>query len=174
MFILQFIAKIFKILRSDTSPKEIAIGFILGMVIGLTPFLSLHNFVIILMIILFSINVSMAIFSFGIFSGVAYLFDPLFHDLGFLLLVDFNFLKGIWSSLYNVPVLALSRYNNTIVMGSLASAIVLLLPCYIFMKKFVVVYREKLDPKFQKWKIVQTVKGSKIYTIYNKIRNWSE
>ena len=46
MFILQYIAKLFKILRSAATPEQIAGGLILGMIPGLTPFMSLHNLII--------------------------------------------------------------------------------------------------------------------------------
>lgn len=174
MFVLQFLAKLVKILRSAASPRQIAGGFVLGMIIGLTPFLCLHNLIVFILIIILNVNIAMAIFSFGIFSGVAYLFDPLFHNLGYFLLVDLSSLRGLWTAMYNIPVIALSRYNNTVVMGSMALALVLILPMYIFTIKFVIVYREKIDSRIQKLKIVQTLKGSKIYSIYEKIKNLGE
>jgi len=57
-------------------------------------------------------------------------------------------------------------------MGSLVVAILFIVPFYFFSKKFVIVYREKIDPKLQKLKIVQVVKGSKFYSIYEKISDW--
>lgn len=172
MFILEFLAKLFKILRSEVSPHQIAWGMVFGMIIGMTPFWSLHNLILIFLIIILKVNIAMAILSFGIFSGIAYIFDPLFHNLGFFILVDMSGLKNLWTTLYNIPVIALSRYNNTVVMGSLFVSILLIIPFYFSSKKFVLVYREKIDPKFQKLKIVQVVKGSKFYSIYEKISDW--
>lgn len=174
MFILEFLAKLFKILRSEVSPSQIAWGMVLGMIIGLTPIWSLHNLILFFLIIILKVNIAMAILSFGIFSGFAYIFDPVFHNLGYYILVDISSLKSLWTTLYNIPVVALSRYNNTVVMGSLTIAILFIFPFYIFSKKFVVVYREKIDPKFQKLKIVQIVKGSKFYSIYQKISDWRQ
>ncbi|MFC2088238.1 TIGR03546 family protein [Calditrichota bacterium] len=172
MFILEFLAKLFKILRSEVSPSQIAWGMVLGMIIGITPIWSLHNLILFILIIILKVNIAMALLSFGIFSGIAYILDPLFHSLGYYLLVDISSLHGLWTTLYNIPVVALSRYNNTVVLGSLIVAILFILPFYIFSKKFVVVYREKIDPKLQKLKIVQVIKGSKFYSIYQKISDW--
>ena len=97
--------------------------------------------------------------------------DPLFHHFGYFILVDLSFLKGLWTTLYNVPVIALSKYNNTVVMGSLATSLLLCLPVFLLVKKGIISYRENIDTKMQKWKIVQMVKGSKLYSIYQKIRN---
>lgn len=172
MLIVQYIAKLIKILRSAATPGQIAGGFILGMILGLTPLWSLHNLVVLFILIILNVNISMAIFSFIIFSGIAYLLDPVFHNLGFFLLVDMASLKAFWTSVYNFPILGLSRFNNTVVMGSLVASLILLVPVFFISKKGVIAYREKIDPKFQKWKLIQAVKGTKIYSVYEKVSNW--
>ena len=174
MFIVEILAKIFKILRSGESPNKIAAGFTMGMIIGMTPFMTFHNLVLILLIIILNVNLASSLFAIAIFSGLAYLFDPLFHSIGYFLLVDVSFLNGFWTMLYSFPLLALSRYNNTVVTGSLAMAIVFILPVFFFAKYFVVYYRKKLDPKLQKLKIVQAVKGSKFYSLYAKYKGLGE
>jgi len=174
MFIIEFIAKLIKILRSAASPAQIAGGFMLGMVLGLTPLLTLHNLIIFILIIIFNVNIAMAIFSFGIFSGIAYLFDPLFHNLGYYLLVDVTSLHDLWTRLYNIPVIALSRYNNTVVMGSLVTALILMITVYFLTSIGVIQYREKIDSRVQKLKIMQVIKSSSIYNFYQKIKSLGE
>ncbi len=170
MFFIKFAAKLFKILRSGESPNKIAAGFSLGMILGLTPLLTVHNFILILLLIILNINLASALFAFAIFSGVAYLLDPLFHSLGYFLLTGIPALHGIWTFLYGFPVVALSAYNNTVVAGGLAISILLLIPVFPAMKYFVLYYRSHIDPALQKFKIVQLVKGSKFYTAYEKIK----
>jgi uncharacterized protein (TIGR03546 family) len=174
MFIIQFLSKLIKILRSAASPAQIAGGLMLGMILGLTPLFTVHNLFIFIVIIILNVNIAMAIFSFGIFSGIAYLFDPVFHNLGYYLLVDVPSLQATWTSLYNIPVVALSRYNNTVVMGSLVTALVLMIPVYFLSKTGVIQYREKIDARIQKLKIVQALKSTAIYNFYEKIKAWGE
>jgi len=171
MFGIELLAKLVKILRSAASPNQIAAGFMIGMIIGLTPFWTLHNIILIVLLIIVNINIGTAIFSFLLFSAIAYLADPLFHHFGYFLLVDVESLKNLWTFLYNIPLIALSRYNNTVVMGSLLVALILSVPMYFLAKFGVIYYRENIDKKMQKWKIVQTIKGSKIYSFYEKISN---
>ena len=171
MFGIEILAKLVKILRSAASPNQIAAGFVIGMVIGLTPFWTLHNLVLIIILIILNINIGTAIYSFILFSAIAYLADPLFHHIGYFLLVDMESLKNLWTFLYNLPFVALSRYNNTVVMGSLVIALLLTVPMYFLAKSGIIYYRENIDKKMQKWKIVQAVKGSKIYSFYEKIKN---
>ncbi len=141
------------------------------MIIGLTPIWSLHNLIVFILLIILNVNLGMAIFSFLLFSGFAYIFDPMFHSLGFWILVEIPALKELWTTMYNAPIIGFSKFNNTVVMGSLVVSLVLLIPAYFAVKWFVVYYRQHIDAKMQKWKIVQMVKGSKIYNLYEKIRN---
>jgi len=174
MFVIEILAKIFKILRSGESPNKIAAGFTLGMIIGLTPIWSVHNMILILLIIIFNVNLASSLFALAIFSGLAYLFDPLFHNLGYYLLVDVSALNGLWANLNGIPIAALSRYNNTVVIGSLVSAIIFSLPLFPSTKYFVLYYRKQIDPKLQKLKIIQVIKGSKFYSIYEKYKGLGE
>jgi len=172
MFPLQFIGKLVKILHSAATPGQIAGGFILGMIMGLTPFWSLHNLVIILILILLNVNIAMAIFGFLVCSMFAYLLDPLFHSIGYFLLVDLTFMEGIYTTFYGIPVIALSRFNNTVIMGSLASSLILLIPVFMLVKRGVIHYRESVMVRMEKWKIVKAVKGSKVYSWYSKYAEW--
>jgi uncharacterized protein (TIGR03546 family) len=171
MFVLEFVAKLIKILRSEISPNQISWGFVFGMILGLTPFWSLHNLLVVILIIILKVNLATAIFGFGIFSAIAYLIDPLFHSFGFFLLVDLESLNTFWTWLYNVPILALSKFNNTVVMGSFVSSLILMLPVYLLVKIGVINYREKIDVKIKNWKFIKLIKGTKIYSMYEKIRD---
>ena len=171
MFFLKLLSKLLKALRSAASPGQLAGGFILGMIIGLTPVWSLHNLVVVVLIIILNVNISMAIFSFALCSGFAYLLDPLFHSFGYWLLVDVSALYGLWKFMAETPLLALGRFNNTVVLGSFIVSVLLLIPMYFLVKHGVVLYREKIDARIQKWKIIQAIKSSKLYSLYQKISN---
>ena len=171
MFGIELLAKLVKILRSAASPNQIAAGFVIGMIIGLTPFWTLHNIILIIILIIVNINIGTALFSFILFSAIAYLADPIFHHFGYFLLVDMESLNSLWTFLYNLPLIALSRYNNTVVIGSFVIAMIISLPTYFLAKVVVIYYRENIDSQIQKWKLVQAIKGSKIYSFYEKIRN---
>jgi uncharacterized protein (TIGR03546 family) len=116
----------------------------------------------------------MALFSFALFSAFAYVLDPLFHQIGFFVLADQTGLRIFWTFLYNTPIIPLTRFNNTVVMGSLLLSVVLIWPVFFSVKKGVIWYRENIDTKMQKWKIVKAVQGSKVYEFYQKIRKLGE
>jgi len=172
MFFLQFISKFIKVMRAGASPAQIAGGFSLGFLIGLTPFFTLHGAIILGIVFLLNVNLSAATFAIFIASFGAFLLDPLFHNLGFYLLTGVHALQALWTKLYNMPVAPLTRFNNTVVMGSFIGGLVLLAPVYFGMKKFVVAYREGLEAKIKKWKIVQVITGSKVWQWYERLRDW--
>jgi hypothetical protein len=47
--------------------------------------------------------------------------------------------------------------------------VVLVVPVFILMKRFVVLYRERWEQKVRRWKIVQAVKGSRLFEWVGRI-----
>jgi uncharacterized protein (TIGR03546 family) len=117
------------------------------------------------------VNISAALVALTVFSLFAFLLDPAFHWVGYQILTNIDALKAFWTTLYNAPVAPLTRFNNTVVMGSFISALILFLPVYIGMKKFVVAYRAHVGSKVEKWKVYQWVKRSTLVQWYEKLRD---
>lgn len=170
MFFFNIFGKILKILRSNQTPAQIAGGFVLGMLLGITPFWSLVNVLLLFILIIVNVNLSAAILGYAVFSAVVYLADPLFHSLGFWLLVDVNALHPFWTALYHAPVLPYTRFNNTVYLGSFLIGLLFSVPLYIGVKSFVVHYREKYEARVNNWKWVKWLKTSKVYSWYNKLK----
>jgi len=170
MFWLKLIANFIKILREGQTPAQVAGGFALGSILGLSPMLTLQGLIIWLVILILDVNLSAATLSLLLFSLIAFIFDPLFHQLGYFLLVNIDGLKGIWTTLYNAPIAPLTRFNNTVVIGSFVSALILFPIVYLSMKKFVISYRSTIGKRIQKTKIYQIVSKSWIVQTYQRIR----
>ncbi|MBN2323261.1 MAG: TIGR03546 family protein [Spirochaetes bacterium] len=166
---LKFVGKIFKALRSASSPRQIAGGFILGMLIGLVSLKSLFSAVAIILILVLNVNVAMAASGYAVFRLVTWLVDPWLHTLGYSMLAEAAFLQPAWIYLYNLPLVSFTRFNNTVVMGGFTAYAVLVVPVFILIKRFVVVYRERLEEKVNRWKIVQAVKGSRLFEWVGRI-----
>ncbi len=164
--ILKYISKLLKALASEASPGQIAGGFILGMIIGLTPLMSLHNLVIVILIIILKVNFGMAILSFLIFSGIAYLADPVFHNFGIWLL-EKESLQAIWTSMYDNEFWAITKFYNTVVLGSFLIALILCIPMFPLTRVGVVQYRKHIHERVMKTKAMKWLKGTKLYTVYN-------
>ena len=170
MFWLNFIFKLISVLQSGKDPRNIAGGFALGMVIGLTPILSLHNLIIALVILVLDVSIPAALFAIFIGLGFAYIFDPQFHALGYFLLVQVTALKPFWTQLYNLPIAPLTKFYNTVVLGSLVSGLVLLYPIYFGFKLIVKWYQLHLAEKVARLRIVQIINGNSLIQLYNRIK----
>jgi uncharacterized protein (TIGR03546 family) len=170
MFGLELIGKILKVLRSNESPNQIAAGFILGMILGITPFFSLINLLIIFVIVIISVNISAAILAYVVFTAVVYIADPLLNSLGYLLLVNVDFLKPLWTFFYHAPIIPYSSYNNTVYLGSLLAGILLIWPMFKGVKVFIINYRKKYEKRVQNWKWMKALKTSNVYSIYQRLK----
>ncbi len=171
MFWLKLVSNFIKILREGQTPAQVAGGFALGSILGFSPMFTLQGIAVWLVILVLDVNLSAATLALMVFSLIAYIFDPLFHQLGYFLLVDVDSLKGLWTALYNAPVAPLTRFNNTIVMGSFVCALIFFTPMYFGMKKFVVAYRSSVGKRIEKMKIYQVISKSWIVQTYNRIRD---
>ncbi len=172
MFWFNIIKSFINIFREGQTPAQVAGGFALGTLIGFSPMLTLQGVLVWLVILVLDVNISAALLALTVCKLVAYLLDPLFHSLGFIVLVRIDFLQGLWTSFYNAPIAPLTRFNNTVVMGSFLFAAVCFVPVYLGMKHAVVAYRTHIHSRFEKWKIYQIVDRSKLLNYYRRIRDW--
>ena len=168
MLILKIIAGFLQALNAKATPRALAGGFALGAVIGLTPKGSLHNAIVLLLIFLLPVNKSASIVSGLLLAVIAPLGDPLFNAVGHSLLTS-SALRGVWTALYNTPVVPWTRFNNTLVLGSLLISLLLFVPLFLAAVWGVKKYRERVVAVASKWKIVHLIKVSKLYALYEKL-----
>jgi uncharacterized protein (TIGR03546 family) len=169
MIFLRIIAKIFRILNAEATPSQIAGGVTLGMIIGLTPTFSLHNIIVVFLILVIKVNLTAAILSMFAFDLIGYAVDPLSDWLGYTILTS-TALRPLWIEAYNAAIIPFTRFNNTIVMGSLVVSLILLYPIFRLAQYGVVRYRSDLAAKFQQWRIVKAVKMSRLYKYYQSYK----
>src|SRR5690554_5560137 len=167
---LGMLAKLLKALNSETSPWSLAWGVALGMVLGLTPLLSLHNLLVIFAVLALRINLSFFLISFTLSSGLAYLLDPAFNYAGELLLTSPKLL-ATWQVLYDMPLARLAQFNHTITLGSAVVALALLVPVLLLTYFMVVNYRSHIQLRISRLPIVNVIKGTKFWSLYQKASN---
>ena len=156
------ILKIFKALNSNASPWQLSLGVCLGAILGLTPFLSLHNVVVIFIALILNVNIGITIISGVLFAGVAYLLDPVFLLFGYTGLKAEE-LQGFWTQFFSCPVFILGNLNNTIVMGSLIVSLLLAIPLFFIFNVLVEKYRVSFSKFLEKFPFLKALKVVKIY-----------
>lgn len=169
MIFINFLAQILNILRSAATPPQIAAGFAMGMVAGLVPSLFVLIVVILLFIIL-NINISSGLLGMAIFGLIGYLIDPISNALGYFVLAQVGFLRPVWIAFYDTPFIPLTGFNNTIVMGNLVLAIILIIPMYRTAHLGMITYRQRYKEKVEQSTVVRFVQGWNIYQWYSKLK----
>ncbi len=165
---ISLIAKFLKVLNSEGDPGQISAAFCLGMIAGFTPLSTPHNFLVLFAALLFRVNLSGFILAFGIFSGVAYILDPLFSAIG-LAVLKAGPLEGLWTAMYNTAIWRIENFNNSVVMGSLVFCAVLVAPAYFVFNRLILKYRDHVLDRVKKLKIMQALKASKLFNAYQAI-----
>jgi uncharacterized protein (TIGR03546 family) len=168
---LRTIARLLKALNSETEPGQISLAVCFSMIAGLTPLLSLHNILVLFLILLLRVNLSAFILGFVFFSGVAYLIDPLFHRVGLAVLTA-GFLEGLWTTLYNSTLWRIEGFNDSVGLGSLLFSILLFVPLYFISNQLILRYRKHLLEWVNKTRIMQAFRASKLYHAYQSVSGW--
>ena len=161
--------RLVKALNSESNPAQLALGVVAGMFVGLTPLWSLSNLIIALLVFLFRINLSAFFLFWGVFSGIAYLVDPLMDWFGEALLTA-GVLEGMWTAMYNSDFWRLARFNNTLTLGGFMTALVLAAPVFFTTRVLVLRYRAHVLTWVRKTRIMQAIMASRFYQLYTR---WS-
>ncbi len=171
-FLLKTLNSLIKLLNSETAPSQLSAGMTFGMLVGLSPFLSLHNLFIFMIVCLFRVNFSMFFMSLAFFSILGFFGDPIFDRLGYWLLVDFTSLRPFWISITTGAIWPFFNFNNTIVMGSLGFGLLLFVPLFVAGIHFIKIYRSKWREQIQKSALVKSLKATPLYGVYLKYENF--
>jgi uncharacterized protein (TIGR03546 family) len=165
---IAMLAKLLKALNSDSAPGQIALAFALALITGLTPLFSLHNALIVLIACIVRINFGAFLLGTLFFSGLAYLIDPSAIALGESVLTDAAY-QGFLTDLYQSDFWRATRFNNTLVIGSLMIALVAFIPVLLISRLLISVYSHKLMVWVDKLKITKILKSSKLYKVYQAL-----
>lgn len=162
------LAKLLKALHSDAGPWQLAFGIMLGMMMGLTPLFRFHNLIILFIVLFFRVNLTTFLLGFAVFSLLAFALDPLMIGVGESLLSSQG-LQAMWTAFYNTGLGRVSQFYNSLTIGSLVVTS-LLAPVVLVLSKYLVVqYRQRFLAWAEKLWIVQVVKGSTVYQLYQKL-----
>ena len=169
MLILKFLQELFKALNSDGTPFQVGMGMALGLAFGLTPLVSLHNLVVLAIAMLTTVSMPGVFLGWAIATPLGFMFDPLFDKVGLALLMN-DALAPFFIWAVNTPVVALARLNNSIVLGSLVSWLVILVPSALIFRVLVARYRAHIYARLEQVKLVRMIKASKLYNLYELFR----
>ena len=170
LLVLKFLQSLVKTLHSEGTPIQIAAGFALGAALGLTPLFNAHNLLVVSALALLNVSFGSGLLSMALFAPLGFALDPLFDRIGHTLLVDATSLRPLWERLDNTPVLALTNFNNSVVLGSVLVWLALAVPVFFGSYYGVVHYRATVGARLRKTRIYHTIVASQVYNVYRWFR----
>ncbi len=165
---LKLIARLIKVLNSESDPAQISLALCLSMIVGFTPTYSLHNIFIFLIVLVLRVNLSAFILGYVLFSALGFILDPAFNFIGLKLLTSTT-LRGLWDWMYNITILRVERFNNSVVLGSLVVSLLLFIPLYKVINVGILRYRDHALKWIQKTRLAKIIKASKFFKVYRSI-----
>jgi len=157
--LFKIIGKLIIALNGNVKRSQIAAGFAWGILLGLIPAGNFFWIVLFICSFFFKHHHWSKIF----FMAVIKIISPLI-----VLWVDFlgwevlhiEALQPLFTTLYNMPFVPFTKFNNTLVMGGLIGGIALWLPSFIVFMILISIYRNNLAPKIRNSKLVKAIAKS--------------
>ena len=116
---------------------------------------------------MFRVQLGAATLSAFFFKFVAFLLDPAADPLGKWLL-EYPALRPTWTILYNMPFVPMTRFNDSIVMGSLVISLLLCPILFFVFRGLIFQYQTKLVQKFEASRAWKAFKATKLHDWYAK------
>ena len=155
---LKAIAKLLGAISSNTRPGAIAHAVSCGVLLGFMPKDNLLWYILFIFILF--MNIQRGAYALSILLGAAFtvFLDPLFDSVGYSILTVES-IKPYYASLLDIPFVAFTKFNNTVVMGSFVCGVAAYIPLYVLARLFVWAWRKYLAEKVRKLKIAAVLKN---------------
>ena len=150
---LKLIVRFLKAINSNQHPGEIAHAVCLGMILGFLPKNNALWYVLTVFFLFMRINKGTFALSTILFSLLAPALDPLFDTIGWCFLT-LDKLAPAFTWLLNIPFVGFTKFNNTIVSGSLLFSLLCYIPVYFIARLIIKLWRTKLSAALRKTKLI--------------------
>ncbi|MBQ9238010.1 MAG: TIGR03546 family protein [Treponema sp.] len=154
---ISYIAKLFSALNANVKPSQIAHAMCLGLILGFVPKNNLLWYMLFIFFLFVRINKSAYFLMTLLGLLVASRIDPLFDALGFRVLTFAPF-EPIFSWLLDIPFVGFTRFNNTVVCGSLVAGLIAYIPLFVLAMLLIKLWRASVAPALNKGVIAQAIK----------------
>ena len=144
---------------TESTPRQMALGLALGVFVGLIPKGNLLAIVLATLLAATRVNLAIATFAVVICSFCAFLFDSLFDRVGSFVLSQPS-LQGMFVEMINTPFMPWTDFNNSIVMGSFVTGLMLIFPIYRLSRPVFEKYSDKLAKRIRKWRYAKLLLGA--------------
>ena len=160
-FVLRPVRQFAQALVANDSPRQVAWGFVIGMMIGLVPKGNLTAILLGMLLLGLRVNKPVGLVGIGLFTYLGLFIDPFAHRLGSTVLV-WEPLRAAHTQLFEAAVSPLLGLNNTVVVGQLLIGLYLAYPIYWLAHRFAVRVQAPLSAWLLRYKAVRWLRGVEI------------
>ncbi len=158
-FLLRPVRQLAQALTANESPRQIAWGFVLGMMIGLLPKGNLLVVALTILLCALRVNKPAGLLAAGIFSLCGPLLDGLAHHIGAIALL-WEPARPLHVWLYELPLGPWLGANNTVVVGQLLLGLYFAFPAYYFSHKFASRVQVPVSKWLMRFRMIRWLRGA--------------
>lgn len=147
-----------KAVLGEAKAGQLALGFAFGLWIGMVPKGNLTAIALGIIMASTRANLGIATATILLTSLASLWLDPLFDGVGAFLL-SHPALQGVWTQLYNLPVMPWTGFNNSIVLGSFLIGLILVYPSYHYSKPWLKKYSEVVGKWARRYWLTRLLMG---------------
>ncbi|MCI5830350.1 MAG: TIGR03546 family protein [Treponema sp.] len=152
------LTKLIGALSSNTRPGAIAHAVSCGILLGFLPKNNLLWYVLFVFILFMNIQRGAYALCILLGSALTVFLDPVFDSVGYSVLTAEG-MRSAYAALLNIPFVAFTKFNNTVVMGAFVCGIIAYVPFYFLGRLFVWLWRKFFAEKVRKLKITAVLKN---------------
>ncbi|MCL1836882.1 MAG: TIGR03546 family protein [Treponema sp.] len=150
------IANLLVALNGNVKKGQIAAGLAWGLLLGLVPAGSFFWIILLVVSFLFSHHHGSKILVMAIVKLILPMLAPPIDLLGWEILHAAP-LQGLFTSLYNMPFVPYTKFNNTLVAGGIAAGIVLSALLFFISMPLIDLYRKTIGHRIREFKVVKII-----------------
>lgn len=161
MFMLRPFRLFFKALVVDATPRQMAFGFALGVLVGLVPKGNLLAIGLMMLLCSLRVNLGVGFATIFVTSWAGMLLDPITHRIGEFLLKS-ETLRPLWETMSDTALLPWTDFNNTVVLGSFVLGAGAFGPLYVLSRPIFGLVTPRLVTWAQRFRLVSLLWGGEM------------
>ena len=150
--------RLFRILNSELTPNQIAVGVMFGMFAGLVP-LGPNTLGLLALALLARCSFSATLLALAIFQLLAWPLAPVSERLGQAILQNLSAFDPVWRTIVHAPVLAWMELSRYVVFGGYVVGLVLAVPVFLLVRRFVATYRTSFLRFLEERRPIRALRG---------------
>ncbi len=156
---IKYLTRLIKALNANSHPGDIAHAVALGFLLVLVPKGNLLWPFLFILFLFIRMNKGAFFLSIILLTFIVPFADVPVERFGDFVL-SLPLLQPVFTGLYQTPFVGLTRFNNTMVAGSVSVGLLAYIPVYLLVRLLLSVYRKKIQP---------LIANSKLYKLIMRI-----